>query len=148
MNAAASVRFDGVTPYLYYEDAGAALEWLSTVFGFRETVRYVDAEGVVQEAEMAVGDATIAMTGMGSGHWARQGTSGPVGQLVIVHVDDVDAHHRRAVAGAVAEPPEDMPYGARVYIARDPGGNSWSFWQHLRDEVILPDGWREIRARA
>ena len=45
------VRFREIGPYLYYADA-AALEWLSTVFGFVERVRYVDQRGVVQEAEM------------------------------------------------------------------------------------------------
>jgi hypothetical protein len=30
---------------------------MSRVFGFQERVRYVDADGAVQEAEMAVGDA-------------------------------------------------------------------------------------------
>lgn len=146
MSEEKAVRFGEVAPYLYYEDAGEALEWLARVFGFRERVRYVDEDGVVQEAEMSVGDATIHVGGAGTGYWERNGTTGPVGHLVIVHVDDVDAHHARAIAtGAHADPPEDKPYGARVYNVTDPGGHSWSFWQRLRDEVELPEGWRAVR---
>ncbi len=146
MSEEAAVRFRGVAPYLYYEDAGQALEWLAQVLGFRERVRYVDPDGVVQEAEMTVGDTTIHMSGAGTGYWERNGTTGPLGHFVIVHVDDIDWHHARATAaGAHADPPEDKPYGARVYNVTDPGGHTWSFWQHLRDEVELPEGWKEIR---
>ncbi len=73
MSEETAVRFRGVAPYLYYEDAGKALEWLTRVLGFRERVRYVDPDGVVQEAEMTVGEATIHMSGAGTGYWERNG---------------------------------------------------------------------------
>lgn len=131
---------------MHYEDAGEALECLTRMFGFRERVRYVDEGGAVQEAEMALGDTTIHLGEAGAGYWERNGTTGPVGHLVIVHVDEVDAHHAHATAAGVhADPPEDKPYGVRVYSVTDSGGHSWSFWQHLRDEVELPEGWREVR---
>lgn len=149
MSAADGVemRFGGVSPYLYYEDAEEALNWLSQVLGFTEYVRYVDPEGEVFEAGMRVGDATIMLSGVGPGYWADKGTKGPVGQLVVVYVDDVDAHHARVrEAGVDAPAPQDQPYGARVYTVADPGGNTWCFWQRVRDEVELPLGWREIRS--
>ncbi len=146
MSETGVVRFGGVSPYLYYEDAEAALEWLARVFGFAERVRYLDPDGVVRAAEMYAGDALIHLDGVDPGYWEGQGVSGPVGQLVIVYVDDVDAHHARAVSASVDAPePQDEFYGARVYTAEDPGGNKWTFWQHLSDEVELPDGWREVR---
>lgn len=141
-----TVRFSGVDPYLYYENAEEALEWLARKFGFRERVRYVDEGGTVQEAEMTVGDTTIHMGGAGAGYWERNGTTGPVGQMLLVHVDDIDTHHAHATAAGVrADPPQDKPYGVRVYSVTDPGGHSWSFWQRLRNEVELPTGWKEIR---
>lgn len=146
MNQQPDVQFRGLAPYLFYEDAEAALEWLSRVLGFTERARYVDEEGVVREAEMTAGEAEIHMAGMGPGHWDRSGVSGPIGQLVIVYVDDVDAHHARAIAaGAEAPAPEDKPYAARVYTVQDPGGNTWTMWQHLRDDVELAEGGQEIR---
>ncbi|WP_422734777.1 VOC family protein [Micromonospora sp. WMMD558] len=138
--------FRGVSPYLYYTDAAAALDWLARVFGFVEQVRYLDPDGVVREAEMTVGDVPIHLCGLDPDHWQRQGLPGPTGQLTIVYVDDVDVHHAHAVAaGAVADPPETKDYSARTYLVRDPGGNSWCFWQPLDRPVRLRDGWSETR---
>ncbi|MQA09718.1 MAG: glyoxalase [Pseudonocardiaceae bacterium] len=140
------LRFGGVSPYLYYEDAAEAVAWLTEVFGFTEAVRYVDPDGGVFEARVAAGDAKIMLAGVGPGYWRAKGTHGPVGQLVVVYVNDVRAHHARVRAAGVDAPaPVDQPYGARVYTVSDPGGNSWCFWQRLRDEVELPPGWREVR---
>jgi uncharacterized glyoxalase superfamily protein PhnB len=137
-----------VSPYLYYEDAAAALDWLARAFGFEELVRYVDADGVVREAEMAAGETTIMLNGAGPGYWRERGGGGPAGSALVVYVDDVDAHHARATgAGVEAPAPADQPYGARVYGATDPEGHQWYFWQRLRDEVELPEGWREVRVR-
>jgi len=68
------------------------------------------------------------------------------GQQLIVHVDDVDALYARVTAAGVeATPPEDKPYGPRLIAVTDPWGYQWSFWQQVRDDVELPDGWQEIR---
>jgi uncharacterized glyoxalase superfamily protein PhnB len=47
----------------------------------------------------------------------------------MVHVDDVDAHFRRAFeAGAtVIDEPADQEYGERTYRATDPEGHRWIF---------------------
>jgi uncharacterized glyoxalase superfamily protein PhnB len=140
--ATPSVTFLGVSPYLYYEDAAAALEWLTRMFGFEERERYVDSEGRVQEAEIAVGNATIMMAG-GRGPEPGEGA----GQLLIVHVDDVDAHHRRATAAGLAAPaPRDQEYGPRTYTVTDPWGYQWTFWQHVREFVQGTRGLQQIRA--
>lgn len=145
----AHVRFQGVSPYLYYEDASAALAWLARTFGFIERSRYVDAYGVVQEAEMTAGDTVIMLTGVGSGYWESKQVPGPVGQMCVVYVDDVDAHWTRARDAGVDTPaPQDRPYGARVYTVDDLGGHSWAFWQLTGEPVSVPDGWRQIHAGA
>ena len=53
--------------------------------------------------------------------------AGPTGVYVVV--DDVDAHHRRAVehGAEILMPPTDQDYGSRDYMARDVEGNVWSF---------------------
>lgn len=114
----------GVTPYLYYADAGAALDWLARVFGFVEEVRYVDADGVVRESGMRIGDATIELCG----HAPDPGHG--EGLLLIVHVDDVDAVHARVTAAGVEAPaPVQKPYGVRSLTVTDPWGYRWDFWQ-------------------
>jgi uncharacterized glyoxalase superfamily protein PhnB len=143
------VGFLGLAPYLYYADATEAAEWLVRVFGFTEKVRYVDAAGVVFHATLAVGDAEVQLASAGDDYWAAKGVDGPVGQLNIVYVDHVDAQYERVHAALGDDfdlaPPQDQPYGARVFTVPDIGGNSWTFWQQTSDVVELPSGWREIR---
>ena len=135
------VSLRGVTPYLYYDDANAALDWLARVFGFRETARYVDAGDVVHESEMQVGNTTIQLCGRTPDPGEGQGV------LLIVHVDDVDAQHARVVAAGVdASPPEQQPYGPRTFNVTDPWGYRWYFWQQVHDYVESPGGLRAIRS--
>ncbi|MCR3722528.1 MULTISPECIES: VOC family protein [Prauserella salsuginis group] len=142
-------RYLGIAPYLYYTDATDAVEWLTRVFGFTEKVRYVDAAGEVFQATLSAGGSDIHLAGVGDDYWPAKGVDGPVGQLNVVYVDDVDAQFERineAVGdGVEVSRPQDQPYGARLFTVQDVGGNSWTFWQHISDTADLPAGWREIR---
>lgn len=132
--------FAGMAPYLHYEDAASFLEWLTSLFGFAEDVRYLNEHGEVAEAEFLVGPTRVMV---GGGHAGRSGHG--QGQLLVVYVPDVDAHHRRVVAGGLTpDEPQDMPYGACGYEVTDPGGYRWAFWQPQR-EVDLPEGWKAVR---
>ena len=56
---------------------------------------------------------------------------------LFVAVDDVDAHHVRAVAAGatVIRPVENSPEaGMRLYTAEDPEGHRWMFGQRLAGE--------------
>ena len=137
-----TVALQGVTPYLYYADAGAGLDWLARVFGFEETARYVDGDGVVHESEMRIGASTIQLCGRAPD--PDQGS----GLLLIVHVDDVEAMHARVVAAGVdAPPPEQKAYGPKTFTVTDPWGYRWDFWQPVHAyEQQDDDGLREIRS--
>ena len=53
---------------------------------------------------------------------------------VFVTVDDVDAHHARAVAAGatvIRSPADVEPTGMRLYTAEDPEGHRWMFGQQL-----------------
>lgn len=143
-------RYLGLAPYLYYSDATEALEWLVRVFGFTEKLRYVDANGAVFQATLMAGGSEIQLIDVGPGHWDDRGVSGPVGQLTVVYVDDVDTQYERVSAAVGANvavsAPQDQPYGARVFTVTDIGGNTWTFWQEISDTVELPAGWQIIRA--
>jgi uncharacterized glyoxalase superfamily protein PhnB len=135
-----AVSIQSISPYLFYEDAAAAMDWLELVFGFQEDVRYVDSDGIVQEAEMLAGETRLMIGGK-----SPDPDEGP-GQLFIVHVDDVDAQYQRVrSAGVDAESPVEMPYGPKTFTVQDPWGYRWSFWQMVKREIELPEGWREIR---
>ena len=143
-------RYLGLAPYLYYADATEALEWLTRVFGFTEKLRYVDSTGAVFQATVLAGDTEIQLTGVGPEYWEAKGVAGPIGQLNVVYVDDVDAQYDRVCAalgeGVEVSHPQDQPYGARVFTVPDVGGNSWTFWQQVSDIVDLPTGWQVIRS--
>jgi uncharacterized glyoxalase superfamily protein PhnB len=118
-----------ITPYLLYEDASAALEWLSRVFGFRETSRMVGDDGSVGHAEMDVGlDAQIFL-GSPGGDYRSPANGGTRCALVYLYVEDLDAHCERArrEGAEIVEEPADQPYGDRRYAAADLDGQHWYF---------------------
>ncbi|MCE3292761.1 MAG: glyoxalase [Arthrobacter sp.] len=114
-----------VIPYLYYEGADAALDWMEKVLGFGPSTRWRNADGVTEEAEIVAGGSRIAV----SGSPADPGNGG--GLLLIVHVDDVDATYASVIAATDVElePPVDKPYGPRTFTIVDPWGYQWNFWQ-------------------
>lgn len=143
-----TVKFGGITPYLHYEDAAAALDWLARVFGFEEISRYVDDGGRVREAEMLVGDTQLWLSGRDAGYWDEKGR-GPE-QLLLVWVDDVDAQHARVRGAGIEAPlPEDKPYGVRTFSLTDPEGYEWGFMQPTgKGYEQSAGGLQEIRAGA
>ena len=117
-----------VTPYLLYEDAGAALEWLSKAFEFTETERIENPDGTVGHAEMDVGDGSRIFLGSPGEGYQNPRSAGRTA-LVYVYVEDVDEHYAQAKdAGAeIVEEPAEQPYGDRRYAAEDPEGHVWYF---------------------
>jgi uncharacterized glyoxalase superfamily protein PhnB len=130
-----------LTPYLYYEDVAAAIDWLGRAFGFRERTRMTDAAGKVAHAAMALADALIMM-GCPGPDYRNPKRLGRVTQAQYIYVDDVDRHFQvAAAAGAtILEEPEDTFYGDRRYAAADPEGHHWYFAQHVRD--VAPEDMR------
>jgi uncharacterized glyoxalase superfamily protein PhnB len=119
-----------IMPMLDYADAQAAIEFLTAAFGFEETFRMDGEEGTIGHAELTLDGAVVALATV----WRQGGFSTPAelggvhGQLW-VEVDDVDAHHARAVAAGatVLGEPANGDYGYRTYRAVDPEGHRWFF---------------------
>ncbi|OII59489.1 MULTISPECIES: VOC family protein [unclassified Streptomyces] len=116
-------------PTVLYEDAKAAVETLTEAFGFTRRSLYEDEGGRVVHAELSYGNGTVMLGSRGGdGAFAKaMEGAGPTGVYVVVQ--DVDAHHARAVRHGVEilMPPTDQDYGSRDYMARDAEGNVWSF---------------------
>lgn len=121
-----------VTPYLLYEDAEAALGFLSRAFGFEETRRNSLPDGQVSHAEMSYrgGEIHLGQPSQPSSPRSYGGTT----VLLYVYVDDVDAHceQARAAGAEIVDEPADQPYGERRYHCRDLEGHSWYFAQPSR----------------
>ncbi|MFE7100295.1 VOC family protein [Streptomyces erythrochromogenes] len=118
-----------ICPTLVYRDAKAAIKLLTEAFGFSQVAVYEGDDGSVVHAELSYGNGVVMLGSKGTGgafDKAMEG-AGPAGVYVVV--DDVDAHHRRAVEHGVEilMGPTDQDYGSRDYMARDGEGNIWSF---------------------
>ena len=135
-----------IVPFIGYEDAGAAIDWLERAFGFRERrdQRHEDVDGTITHAELELDGATIyvstpagyasPLTLRAECDTARRSYDNPwVIDDHFVEVTDVAAHHERArAAGAVVlRAPEEPGVGFRVYTAEDPEGHRWMFGQRL-----------------
>jgi uncharacterized glyoxalase superfamily protein PhnB len=118
-----------IFPTLLYADAKAAIKQLTEAFGFTELAVYEGEDGTVAHAELMQGNGAVMLgtKGTGSAFDKVMKDAGTTGVYVVV--DDVDAHHRRAVeqGAEILMPPTDQEYGSRDYMARDVEGNVWSF---------------------
>lgn len=132
-----------IVPFVGYEDAAGAIEWLGRAFGFRERreARY-EEEGTITHAELELDRATIFLStpaGYASPETVRAESESArraydnawVIDGHFVEVDDVDAHHERAAAAGarILREPEEPGNGFRVYSAEDPEGHRWMFGQ-------------------
>jgi uncharacterized glyoxalase superfamily protein PhnB len=135
-----------LVPFLGYEDAPAAIDWLCTSFGATEhaEARSTDADGTVMHAELDLQGSTIFLStppGYVSPQRHRESCelerriydSPWVIDGLFVEVDDVDAHHARAAeAGAtILRAPEEPGVGYRIYTAEDLEGHRWMFGNRL-----------------
>ena len=121
-------------PILVCEDIPKEHDFLVEVFEFSSGGIHRTADGQAIHGEVNAGDAVIwlhrvaAELKVGSPRSLPFSASG-----LVVYVDDVDAHYRRAVShGARPESePQDRPYGQREYAVTDPEGHRWWFATRL-----------------
>jgi uncharacterized glyoxalase superfamily protein PhnB len=134
-----------IVPFIGYEDAAAAIEWLERAFGFRENrdARHEGEDGTIGHAELELAGATIYLSTPTADYAsprrlqetcdaARRSYDNPwVIDGHFVEVDDVDAHCERArAAGAtILREPEEPGIGVRIYTAEDVEGHRWMFGQ-------------------
>ena len=125
-----SFTFPQVVPYLYYPDANEALEFLVRAFGFEEHSVTRGANGAVWHAQLRTGSGLV-MIGPGIDEFGTRPVPDPAWATSRVHVlvDDLEAHHARAVAGgAVIHSDVGVHFGqVRIYVAGDCGGQQWIF---------------------
>ena len=121
-----------VSPYLLYEDATAAIEYLRETFGFELRRTETGASGR-DHHELLLGDDGLVMLGQAGEGFAGPRTLGifpPV--LVHFYVDGVEGLHRRAAAaGAEISELELSPQGDRRFTATDPEGQVWVFAERI-----------------
>lgn len=121
-----------VIPVLSYPDVGVASRWLCEAFGFELRLTIGN-----HRAQLGFGGGAVVVTEL------KAETAMPAGHLfsVMVRVEDVEAHHRRAArhGAVILKTPESYPYGERQYSCRDLAGHAWTFSQTIAD--VAPKEW-------
>ena len=128
-----------IIPYLYYEDAGEAIEFMERAFDFEIEFAFRDPNSNdVLHATMNIGSGTI-FVGPGMEAFGTQGTpnSEVVSSMTYVFVEDVERHYEKALAeGAILRSELEEHFGGnRQYTVSDPGGQRWTFAQPITPEA-------------
>ena len=128
----AYARDPQVVPYLLYEDANAAMDWLIRVFGFTERARDRQSDGTVRHGELLLDSGGVIMLGSPGTGFRAPARLGEVTQLQCITVTDLAAHRQRAqAAGADVSEISIRAGRAHSYTVDDPEGHRWYFSEPL-----------------
>jgi PhnB protein len=117
-----------IIPYLFYSEIGAALDFLTCAFGFKEEMRVgAPSGGMHGEASF---QGQLVMMGQGAHERSLRSPrdAGAATMGVFIYLDEVDQHCEvaKAAGAEIVHPPKDVEYG-RTYWAVDPEGHPWFF---------------------
>jgi PhnB protein len=122
-----------VIPYLLYEDAGGALDWLAGTFGFSVRARSQRPDGTVRHGELQLDRGGVIMVGSPGPGFRGPAARGGATQLIRVAVTDLSGLRERVLAsGAKASPIEPGAPGWLAFSVTDPAGHEWYFTQLAR----------------
>ena len=117
------MEFRGIVPYLFYDDAEAAIEWYTRAFGFVEIGRWNDDKGRIGNAEMRVGNTELWLDGGGRPAETKTRTT-----WIGVWIDDVDAMYAELKAkGIECQAPVSRSFSVRMLEVPDGMGYVWGF---------------------
>lgn len=128
---------------VFYDDPGAAIDWLCRAFGFEARLVVEGDAGSIVHSELTLDEGLIMVGAAARPETAYQRSpkslDGANTQVLCFHIDDVDAHcaHSRAAGARIVREPTTSDYGEdywsdRSYEAVDPEGHHWYFMQRMR----------------
>jgi PhnB protein len=129
-------HYQRVTPYLYGDGAGSAIDFYCSAFGARERMRMPASDGKIGHAELEIGDSVIMLADANPEMDARSPRSlGGTPVALHVYVDDVDRVFEQAVEAGAKQlrPVENQFYGDRSGQFEDPFGHRWNVATHVED---------------
>jgi PhnB protein len=146
MTQAIPNEYPGLIPYLSIQGAAQALDFYRRAFGAEVAYRINGPEGRLGHAELRVGKACFMLADPCEAN--SQMASAPEHSSAIslyLYVEDVDTCFAQALAAGAEQlmEPQDMFYGDRSGMLRDPYGFVWNLASHVED--VAPD---ELERRA
>lgn len=127
--------YRGVTPYLIVDDAKAAIDFYTRVFGATEKYRLPMGDRI-GHAELRIGEGHVMLADENPemGHLGPHSRGGSPVSLML-YVEDVDSTFRQALEAGATEnrPVENQFWGDRMGNLTDPFGHLWSLATHLED---------------
>lgn len=117
-----------VTPWIISADTARLFEFIAQAFGGTELALMKSPTGVVEHAEIRIGDAVIMAFD------APQGTP-PQPAFIRLYLPDARVAFAKAIqaGGTEVTKPTLLAFGDRVARVRDPLGNIWWLQQHVED---------------
>jgi len=106
-----------VTPRLFADDVPGLVEFLKQAFNG-------EGDAHIEPCQLRIGDSLVMVSGTG--------VRDVMPAFLYLYIENVDDTYQRAItAGAESlEAPQDMPYGDRRAMIKDPGGNTWQIATH------------------
>jgi uncharacterized glyoxalase superfamily protein PhnB len=120
-----------VIPYLLYADAGAAVDWLVSTFGFTCRARHTRPDGAVRHAELELDRGGVIMLGSPGEGYLPPARLGGTTALIRITVTDLRGHRDRTGAGVEASAIKPGPPGWISYSVTDPEGHQWYFTEEV-----------------
>jgi len=133
-----------VSVAVFYQDASKAIDWLVKAFGFEVRLKVEGEGGLIEHSELTFGEGVIMVSEeKRNADLGRPGRSprtlGGTTQGIMIYVDDVEAHCKRARAagGHITIEPKVSDYGEeywsdKSYEVEDLDGHRWWFAERLR----------------
>ncbi|ALG13529.1 VOC family protein [Kibdelosporangium phytohabitans] len=134
-------RAVSLTPHVFVRDVPAAIEFYRKAFGAVEVFANRMPDGTLLFVDLATGGGRLILSEeIPQLNALSPQTVGDSPVMLLLEVEDVDDLTRRAIfAGATVEmPTQEMFWGERYGIVRDPFGHRWAICS-TRDEISLDD---------
>lgn len=133
---------------IYCDEPSKAIDWLCRAFGFEVRLKIEGEGGRIEHSELLYGESVVMVVQSGPNlrrpRMPRRASpvslGGAITQGVMVYVDNIEEHYRRAVAegATIVDELQTHDYGPeywadRSYGALDPEGHLWWFSERIRD---------------
>lgn len=128
--------FHSITPQITVSDGAAAIDLYKRALGAVEVGRFtMPGSNKIMHASIRVGDSTIFLNDEMPQMGQVAPKDGVGGSRFYLYVEDVDAHHKKALAAGMTEraAPSDMFWGDRTSVLVDRFGHGWTLATHKRD---------------